>query len=703
MEKKIYIAATENRSGKSFITIGLINALQAIIPNVGYMKPIGQTNSKVTGGIDQDALLIKKVFGLSDRDTDINPATMNDAVDNKETLFEKIFESYGKIASGKDVVIIEGTDYTSTIAALEFDINAEIALNLNAPVLLVARGFGRTVEAIVRSVAECADSFREIGCNLIGVVANQFELKNYAENVALLRELLEKKGIPFFGTVAHNPILSGPRLREVWKELNAEIVYKGDDLSKVVTDVKVLAMMPENALNYLKDKDGCLLITPGDRIDLIFTAMIAQKSFQFPRFSGVILTGGLLPGENARKLLDGIADAGLTVLSVADDTYSTAMKINQISGELTLEDTEKLEIVKNAVERNIDFTRIHVQLGEVSREITTPRMFQYRILEKAKSALKSIVLPEGTEGRILQATEELVRRKVCSICLIGNEEKVREAAKRVGANIEGAKIIDPLTVEQSLSNEYAETYYQLRKHKGVTREMAIDGMLDPLYFATMMVYKGHADGLVSGSTHSTAETLGPVLRIIRSRRDISLASSIFFMCMPENILIYGDCALVENPTSEQLADIAITSAETAGVFGIKPFVAMLSYSTGASGKGKDVEKVREAATIAQKKRPDLAIEGPLQYDAATSEEVARVKIHDSKVAGRATVYIFPDLDAGNTAYKAVQRSAKIIAIGPIVQGLNKPANDLSRGATVQDIVYTVAVTAVQAQQEYRVV
>lgn len=701
MEKKIFITSTEHRSGKSLVTIGLINALQAMIPTVGYMKPIGQIYIDGSS-IDKDASLVKNIFNLSDDDADINPASMDDALQDKEQLFKKIFDSYGRIAKNKDVVVIEGTDYTSTISALEFDINAEIAQNLGAPVLLVAKGGGKTVEEIVLNVSECAESFKEQGCNLIGAVVNRFDMLNFADNMNKLERLLKAEKIPLFGTILNNPLLSGPRLREVSQTLEADILYKGDDLSKVVTDVKVLAMTPENALHYMKDKEGCLLITPGDRIDLIFTVMIAQKSFQYPRFSGVILTGGLLPGENTRKLLDGIADAGLTVLSVKEDTYTTAMNVNRISGELTADDREKLEVVKHTVERYVDVNGIHLELGAVSKEITTPRMFQYRLLEMAKAGKKYIVLPEGGEPRILHASEELLQRGICHICLLGHEDEIMDTARGIGANIEGAKIVDMESIDEKTLEDYTDTYYQLRKHKGVTHEMARDQMLDPVYFATMMVYKDHADGFVSGSTHSTAETLGPVLRLIRARKGISLASSVFFMCMPEKVVVFGDCALVENPNAEQLADIAITSAETAMAFGIEPFVAMLSYSTGTSGKGEDVDKVKKAAEIAQKKRPDLAIEGPLQYDAAISAEVARVKITDSKVAGKASVYIFPDLDAGNTAYKAVQRSANVPAIGPIVQGLNKPANDLSRGATVTDIVYTVAVTAVQVQKQIEI-
>lgn len=697
MEKKIFIASTEQHSGKSLIGIGLINALQGIIPRVGYMKPIGQ-RYKPGSSVDDDALLIKSIFCLSDDPSDINPASMQNAQEDRDKLFEKIFDSYHRIAADKDIIVIEGTDYTSAITALEFDINAELAKNLGAPVLLVARGSGKSVDEMVQNITECTESFREMGCNFLGAIINRFDSKDHEAAMVRIRAMLGERDIPLFGVVLFNPTLAGPRLKEVCEKLGAKVYFQGDDMSKVVTDAKVLAMTPENALQFIRDKEGYLLITPGDRVEHIFTALSAQKSSHYPKFSGILLTGGLLPGENVRRLIEGIADADLTILSVNDDTYRTTLRVYQIAGELKEDDPEKIKLACRLVERYIDIELIDQHLGEVITDAITPRMFQYRIIRMAKSQKKHIVLPEGTERRIIEATAEVLRRDICSITLLGEEERVREIARSTGANIDGARIVNPLKHDPDMLEDYTRTLYELRKHKGMTREMARDTMLDPVYYATMMVYSGAADGFVSGSTHSTANTLGPVLRIIRTRKDVSLASSIFFMCMPDRVLVYGDCALVENPDAGQLADIAITSAETARAFGILPFVALLSYSTGESGRGKDVEKVREAALIARQKRPDLPIEGPIQYDAATSEEVARVKIRDSEVAGKATVYIFPDLDAGNTAYKAVQRSARVPAIGPVLQGLNKPANDLSRGADVTDIVYTIAITAIQAQQ-----
>jgi phosphate acetyltransferase len=696
MEKKIFISATEPRSGKSLLTIGLMSALQGIVPAVGYMKPIGQ-RYRGQNDYDEDAALVKEIFALDDALPDINPASLETAQTDKDILFEKIFNAYARLSAGKDLVVIEGTDYTSTVSALEFDINAELAHNLTAPVLLVANGAGKSTEEIVRGVAECRDSFRELGCRLLGTVVNRYEAAQKA-GARLLAKLLAEKEIPLFGVLPGNPLLSGPRLREVAEKLDARVLNRGDDLSKIVTRTLVLAMTPENALGYMKDRDGCLLVTPGDRIEHIFTALSAQKSRRYPSFSGLILTGGLTPGKNVGELIEGQADVDLTILSVPDDTYSAALRVSSISGELDAADREKIELACEMVEKNVRIREIHTQLGTVPTDITTPRMFQYQILEMARADRRHIVLPEGQEPRIIQAAAEVLRKEICTLTLLGDEARIKETARSLGADIGAAQLLNPAGIPGRRLEDYAGAFYRLRKHKGVTREMARDAMLDTVNHAAMMVHRGDADGFVSGAVHSTADTLGPVLRLIGARTDVALASSIFFMCLPDRVLVYGDCALVEDPNAEEMADIAVTSAETARAFGIDPVVALLSYSTGSSGKGRGVDKVREATRIARAKRPDLPIEGPIQYDAAASLEVARVKLKDSKVAGTATVYIFPSLDAGNTAYKAVQQSANVAAIGPVLQGLNRPANDLSRGATVTDIVYTIAVTAIQAGQ-----
>ncbi len=697
MEKNIFIASTERYSGKSLVTMGLINTFRGIVPEVGYMKPIGQ-RYRPGSTIDEDAALMKLVFNLGDELSDINPLSMNDAQRDKDTLFEKIFDAYNHLSKGKDIVVIEGTDYTSTLAALEFDINAHLAQNMSAPVLLVANGASRSVDNIIENLIEVTESVRGMGCKFLGAVINRFDSKRYLADLRKIEETLHSCDIHFFGAIQSNSILSGPRLRDVAEELGAEVVFKGDNMLKVVADTKILAMTPEHSLEYIKDQNGYLLIIPGDRMDNIFAVMSAQRSIAYPRYSGIVLTGGLIPEPNILNLLRGISDSSLTILSVKDDTYTTALKVDKITGELKSDDKEKIELACQLVEKYVDIDRIYSELGSVETNITTPQMFQYRILEKARTQTMHIVLPEGTEPRIIRAAGEALGRDICRLTLLGNIEKISEASKSLEVDISRACLLDPATVDKKIFNAYVNTMYQARKHKGCTREMAVDLTYNPICYAAIMVQRGDADGFVSGATHSTADTLGAVLKLISTADGVSLASSIFFMCMPDQVLVYGDCALVLNPNAEQLADIAITSSETARFFGIEPVVAMLSYSTGESGKGKDVDKVREATRIVRERKPELLIEGPIQYDAATSEEVARVKLKDSDVAGKATVYIFPDLDAGNTAYKAVQRSAKVPAIGPVLQGLRKPANDLSRGATVSDILYTIAITAIQAQK-----
>lgn len=694
MKKRIFIASTERKSGKSLITIGLINAFLGHIPKVGYMKPVGQRRG---GTADEDSLLIRKIFDLRDSPDDINPVSMEDVQKDRDRIFDRIYDSCARVDADKDLVVFEGTDFNSAIAALQFDLNAELAKNLNAPVLLVARGADKSGDEIVQSVVECAESFKNTGCEFLGTIVNLFNTPDIEEDHRKIEKGLRKENIQLFGTLLANQTITGPRLHEVIESLDARILNKGDDMSRIVTSSLILAMTPENALKYMRKSDGALLIAPGDRTEHIFSALIAQRSKEYPVFSGLILTGGLVPGAGVRELVEGVPDSGLTILSVNDDTLTTALKANRISGKLVETDTEKLGLVFRLIEHYVDTEGLEKKMGEIDTTSLTPRMFQYRIIQAAKAREKRIVLPEGNEERIIHAAAEALGQGICRITLVGEKDRIEETSRVIGANIEAAEIIDTEDYDPKKINTYAQAFYELRKHKGITHEIAAETILDPVYYATMMVKEGDADGFVSGSVHSTAHTLGPVLRVIRTKEGVSLASSIFFMCMPEQVIVYGDCALVENPNAEQLAEIAITSAETAERFGIKPYVALLSYSTGESGKGEDVDKVREAARIARERRPDIPIEGPMQYDAATSAEVARTKTRDSSVAGRATVFIFPDLDAGNTAYKAVQRSARVPAIGPIMQGLKKPANDLSRGASVTDIVYTIAVTAVQAQ------
>jgi phosphate acetyltransferase len=448
-----------------------------------------------------------------------------------------------------------------------------------------------------------------------------------------------------------------------------------------------------NFLKYLQE--GTVVITPGDRADILLATVLADLSGSYPRLAGIILTGGLKPADSVKKLVDGFNNKSkLPIISVETDTFTTAIHVSKVEGALVADNKRKIASALGIFEAGVNIRELGDRLTGSSSKRITPLMFEYDLVQRAKSQKQHIVLPEGEEPRILQAAELLLLRQVCEITLLGNQKKIHQQVSALGLNLDRANIIDPTA--SYFRKDYAQTYHELRKHKGVTKEAAFDIMADPSYYGTMMVYKGHAGGMVSGAINTTAHTIRPALEFVKMKPGCSIVSSVFFLCLADRVLVFGDCAVNPNPDEQQLADIAISSADTALAFGIEPKVAMLSYATGDSGKGKDVDKVREAMRIAKEARPDLKMEGPIQFDAAADPEVARIKLPNSEIAGKATVFIFPDLNTGNNTYKAVQRSANALAIGPVLQGLNKPVNDLSRGCTVADIVNTVAITAIQA-------
>ena len=466
-------------------------------------------------------------------------------------------------------------------------------------------------------------------------------------------------------------------------------------LDREVAHYKVAAMELAHFLDHLEE--GSLVITPGDRSDIIIGILIADAATSYPGVAGVILTGGFKPVPQVLRLFEGLKRSPVPILCVKADTFATATMVNSLPAVIAPENQRKIAGALGVFESNIDLNRLERRIAIMRSSRVTPLMFQHDLLSRARSKRQHIVLPEGTEERILRAAEIMRLRDVVDITLLGNLGEVKEKITALGLSLGDVKIIDPATSE--LREDFGQTYFELRKHKGISRQMALDAMADVSYFGTMMVHRGIADGMVSGAVHTTQHTIRPALEFIRTRPGCSIVSSVFFMCLPDRVLVYGDCAINPDPNAEQLAHIAISSAETAQSFGIEPRVAMLSYSTGESGKGADVDKVKEATRIAKQLRPDLKLEGPIQYDAAVDPEVAKVKLPGSEVAGHATVFIFPDLNAGNNAYKAVQRAANAVAIGPVLQGLNKPVNDLSRGALVTDIVNTIAITAIQAQTE----
>jgi len=700
MAKNIYLASTGPKSGKSIICLGLINAFRGMVTNVGYFKPIGQ-KYRANEIHDKESIMIKEIYGIEDELKYINPVSIKElnhyiTSNDQETFFHKVQESYERVEKDKDIVIIDGTDYVGMKSSFEFDINADIANNLNAGVILIEDGYGKSIDEIYSGVLTGKDSFDEQSCDFLGVIVNKIEPERHSEVDQGLREKVEKLKIDYLGTVPCDSILPKPRLYDIARSLGAEILFGQDHLSNIAAETIIASMGFENALRYIHD--GSLIITGGDRNEILLGCITSLISPSYPNISGIVLTGGLTPNNNIMELIETLSDLPLPIFSVKDNTIEAVNKINSLAIHVSSNDFQKIDIAKSLVHQHVDYEKINDKLKLEKIRKKTPDIFKYEILERACSEKKRIVLPEGEDDRTLKAAVWAEERKIADITLLGDKDLIMKKAVALGLKLDsGIDIINP--GESQKFEDYVNTYYELRKHKHYTMDNAQDRMQDTIYYGTMMIYKGEADGLVSGAVNTTQHTIRPAFEIIKTKPDINNASSIFLMCLKDRVLVYGDCAIIPIPTAEQLSDIAITSADTAKDFGIDPYIAMLSYSTGKSGKGPEVDKVREATEIARQKRPDLLIEGPIQYDAAIDPDVARIKLPDSKVAGKATVFIFPDLNTGNNTYKAVQRSSGAIAIGPIIQGLKKPVNDLSRGCLVEDIVYTIAITAIQAQAE----
>ena len=698
MAKNIYLASTGPKSGKGVICMGLISALRGMVTNVGYFKPIGQKYRK-DEDCDKVSIMIKEILGIEDELKQLNPVSIKElnhyiANNDEENFFRKVQKSFKKIEKDKDIVVIDGTDYIGMKSAFEFDINADIANNLNAGVILVEDGYGKSMDEISSGVLTGKESFDEQSCDFLGVIVNKIEAERLEEVDQGLRKILKRRKIDYLGTVPYDSILAKPRLYDISRSLDAEVLFGQDHLRNIAVETIIASMGFENALKYIHD--GALIITGGDRNEILLGCITSLASPSYPNISGIVLTGGLLPNDNIMKLIGTLPDLPIPILSVQCSTIETVNRINSLVVHVSSDDTQKIDIAKSSIYRHVDCEKINDKLKLDKVRKRTPEIFKYEILERACSKKKRIVLPEGDEDRTLKAAEWVREREVADLILLGDKDQIAKKAFALGVKLDdGIEIINP--IESQKFEDYVNTYYELRKHKNYTMDIARDRMHDTIYFGTMMIYKGDADGLVSGAVNTTQHTIRPAFEIVKTKPGIKNASSIFLMCLKDRVLVYGDCAIIPDPTAEQLSDIAITSADTAKNFGIDPYVAMLSYSTGKSGKGPEVEKVREATGMAKSKRPDLLIEGPIQYDAAIDPDVARIKLPDSKVAGRTTVFIFPDLNTGNNTYKAVQRSSGAIAIGPVLQGLKKPVNDLSRGCLVEDIVYTIAITAIQAQ------
>ncbi|MBW2214703.1 MAG: phosphate acetyltransferase [Deltaproteobacteria bacterium] len=666
MAKGVYIASIQPRAGKSLAALGLMELASRRVEHL-------QNAEASSGGPYDEARAMA-------------------GADRSDELLARILGRYKELESQCDFVVCEGTDYSGVGAAFEFEFNARVAAHLGCPVFFVANGQGREPAAVVEDVRAARRAFEREGCSIVATLVNRVAPRQIDQ----VKECFaaEWKGPDPVYVVPEDETLGHPTLAEVMDALDGKLMF-GDEhrLQGLARDFSVAAMELPNVLSRLRP--GSVVIAGGDRADVVLGCLASVRSQAFPNIAGIVLTGGLEPPEPVTRLINGLRRPAVPVIGVAGDTFTTATRVDALGGAIKAGDERKIATALGLFEEHVELPELAERIQVSHSPRVTPLRFEYELIERAKVSRQHIVLPEGTDERILRAAEILLRRRVVDLTLLGDPAEIQESASTLGVHLEGAQIVDPLTSEWRSS--FADTYLQLRKHKGVTEDRAHDAMGDVSYFGSMMVYQGKADGMVSGAAHTTAHTIRPALEFIRTREGVSVVSSVFLMCLRDRVLVYGDCAVNPNPNSEQLADIAISSAETAVIFGIDPRIAMLSYSTGASGSGEDVARVREATEIVRSRRPDLMIDGPIQYDAAVDAKVASKKLPDSEVAGRATVFIFPDLNTGNNTYKAVQRSAGAVAIGPVLQGLNKPVNDLSRGCTVSDVVNTVAVTAIQAQ------
>ena len=698
MSNNLYIAATSARSGKSAISLGVMEMLLGTIDHVGFFRPIIEIDPKINDGKDNDIYLISSHFNLKTPHEKMYGYTATEAksllsLGKEAELIEGILQKYSQMIETYDFVLCEGTDFTSSISASEFDLNAIIAKNLNCPVLLVVNAHKKSMDDTIGSVEFALDALSEKKCDIFATIVNRVGPKDGEKIINLLKGR-DLTGQQMYYTIPNEESLGSPTVAEIAKMVGAKVLYGEEQLNRHVLNFTVAAMQIRHFFDQIEH--GSLVITSGDREDLIVACLAAVSSMSIENVAGMVLTGGLVPEEPIGKLIKGFSRM-MPILSVKENTFSTARKLDRIHPRITPDNGRKISRALAVFEKNVNLAELGERVITTKTTVITPKMFEFGLLQKARTHKQHIVLPEGEEERILRAAETLLQREVVDITLLGDEQLIQERIVQLDLNLSGAKIMDPLKSE--LFEDYVATFYNLRQHKGITMENAQDIMSDVNYFGTMMTYKGHADGMVSGALHTTGATVRPAFEIIKTKPGFSIVSSVFLMCLPERVLVYGDCAVNPNPSAKQLAEIAISSAQTAITFGIEPRVAMLSYSTGESGTGEDVNRVREATKIAKETYPDLKLEGPIQYDAAVDLAVAKTKMPDSEVAGKATVFIFPDLNTGNNTYKAVQRSAGAVAIGPILQGLNHAVNDLSRGCTIPDIVNTVAITAIQAQSE----
>lgn len=696
MNNAIYIATSEANSGKSLVTLGLMRLLLRKVARVGYFRPIIDSNGNHLN--DNHINTMISYFDLAINPKDSFALTRQEYIKMRNNgkqgeIIDLIIEKYKALEEKCDFILVEGSDFSGEGTVIELDANVLIAKNLGIPTIIVSSGVGKTLEEFINGLHIAHDSFKNKEVEVLAVIAN----KVLPENIEIIKKGVEKilpKDV-LVNIIPLIPSLNNPTIREIASALDAEVLFGEKYLNNQTGSFKVGAMQLRNYLGQLEE--NCLIIVPGDRADLILGVLQANISSNYPSISGIVLTGGIIPEEPIIKLIEGVSEI-IPILSVKEGTFEIANKTGMIRSHLYASNKQKINILLKTFDQFVRVDKLAEKLISFENNGITPRMFQYNLLKKAKTERKHIVLPEGNNDRVITAASRLIEMDAVELTILGNRDKIENKLRRLGLtlNLDKIHIIEPM--ESIYYEDFSNTLYELRKNKGMTHGMAEDLMADVSYFGTMMIYKGIADGMVSGASHTTSHTIRPALQFIKTKPGFSVVSSIFFMCLEDRVCVFGDCAINPNPTAEQLAEIGISAADSSKKFGIEPKIAMLSYSSGSSGKGEDVEKVRKATAIIKKRRPDLIVEGPIQYDAAVDPTIGRSKMPDSEVAGMANVLIFPDLNTGNNTYKAVQRETGALAIGPMLQGLNKPVNDLSRGCTVDDIFNTVILTAIQAQE-----
>ena len=696
------ITSAEGHSGKSTVALGVLDALSHATARVGVFRTIARSTSERDyvlemlldhDGVDLD---YDACIGVGYDDLHADP----------DAAMARIVERYKAVEAQCDAVVVLGSDYTDVGSPAEFAYNARIAANLGVPVLLVVGGRSqhgrsdqlgmsdpRSPEDVAQVAALALGELRAERAELFAVVANRVEPDLRDATVAAVRTRVGDQ-VPVWA-LPEDRFLVAPSVRGVMRAVDG-VLRKGDPdlLTREVLGVVVAGMSMVNVLPRLTD--SAVVVIPADRTEVLLAALLAHASGTFPSLAAIVLNGPFPLPEAIDRLIDGL---GTTLPIIATDlgTYDTAVRIMNTRGRLAADSQRRYDTALSLFEQHVDGAELTRLLGLARPTVVTPLMFQYRLIERARAARRHIVLPEGDDDRILRAAATVLARGIADLTILGEEIEVRSRAMELGIDISAARVVSPF--DAVLGERFAAEYARLRAHRGVTLQQAADTVTDVSYFGTMMVHAGLADGMVSGAAHTTAHTIRPAFEVIKTKPGVSVVSSVFLMALADRVLVYGDCAVIPDPTAQQLADIAVESAATAAQFGIDPRVAMLSYSTGESGSGADVDKVREATALVRERAPQLPVEGPIQYDAAADAAVAQAKLPGSAGAGRATVFVFPDLNTGNNTYKAVQRSAGAVAIGPVLQGLNKPINDLSRGALVEDIVNTIAITAIQAQGE----